>query len=74
MTPKDLGIQTPTLKVGVDTESNVIIEYGDKRLAFTVEQAIMLAALILKNASTAMARSRIVPAVMPPEPTNNAPQ
>lgn len=73
MTPKDIGIQTPTLKVGVDAQLNVIIEHGETRLAFTTEQALMLAALILKNASSSLARSRIVPAIIAAPGVNGPP-
>lgn len=59
MTPKDLGIQTPSLGIGVH-QGRVIFQHGEQRLGFDPHQAIMLASLLLQNAVKAMNPANMV--------------
>ena len=59
MTPQDLGIQTPSLGIGVH-QGRVIFQHGETRLGFEPHQAIMLASLLLQNAVKAMNPANMV--------------
>lgn len=49
MTPAELGIQTPTLRVGIH-QGRVIVQFGEAQpMGFDPDQATVFASLLLSN-------------------------